>query len=93
MKNDQQAEGFFYQPNTIRWILRIFYSLCVLAILVDFIVHRHIVTAVEKLPAFYGIYGFIACVVLVLLSVQLRKVVMRDETFYDKVNQEEHKND
>lgn len=35
-----------------------------------------------ELPASYAIYGFIACVVLVLLGRALRRVVMRDERYY-----------
>jgi hypothetical protein len=82
-KDDKPVEGFFYQANTIRWILRIFYSICVLLVLADFVVHRHIVTAAEKIPAFYAFYGFVACVVLVLISTQIRKVLIREENYYD----------
>jgi hypothetical protein len=81
-KDDKPVEGFFYQPKTIQWILRIFYSICVLLVLADFVVHRHIITAAEKIPAFYALYGFVACVVLVLISTQMRKVLMRDENYY-----------
>lgn len=37
---------------------------------------------VLEFPASYAIYGFIACVVLVLLGRVLRRVVMRDERYY-----------
>lgn len=82
-KNNQKPEGFFYQPETIQWILRVFYALCVLVLVADFFVHRHIVTSIEKIPTFYGTYGFVACVILVLLSVQLRKWVIRGEDYYE----------
>ncbi len=98
MKKNQQAEGFFFQPTNIRWMLRIFYSLCTLIILADFMVHRHIVTSVEALPGFYGIYGFAACVTLVMVSVKIRQFVMRDKQYYDAVtaienNKDKEKND
>ena len=32
---------------------------------------------------FYGFYGFIGCVFLVLMAKELRKLVMRDEDYYD----------
>jgi hypothetical protein len=35
-----------------------------------------------EFPVSYAIYGFIACVVLVLLGRLLRRVVMRDERYY-----------
>ena len=31
----------------------------------------------------YGIFGFVACVALVLIAKQLRKVLMRREDYYD----------
>jgi len=33
---------------------------------------------------FYGFYGLVACVVLVLLATQLRKILMRKESYYDR---------
>jgi hypothetical protein len=33
---------------------------------------------------FYGFYGLVACVVLVLLATELRKFLMREETYYDR---------
>jgi hypothetical protein len=75
-------EGFFYQPKTIKWILRVFYGLCVILVALDFIIHRHIATPIEKIPTFYGLFGFISCVILVLIANQIRKWVMRDEHYY-----------
>lgn len=80
----KQPEGFFYQPNTIRWILRVFYALSALLFVVDFFVHRHIEAAIEKVPAFYAIYGFVACVILVIIAAQMRKALMRDENYYTR---------
>jgi multicomponent Na+:H+ antiporter subunit D len=37
----------------------------------------------EYWPGFYSIFGFVACVFLVLAATQLRKVLMRDEDYYD----------
>jgi len=78
------AEGFFYQPKTIQWILRIFYALCVLSVIADFVVHRHIIIDVERVPAFYAVYGFISCVILVVIAAKIRQWVIRDESYYDE---------
>jgi len=40
----------------------------------------------EQWPGFYCIYGLVACVVLVLIAKQLRKVLMRDERYYEDRN-------
>lgn len=75
---------FFDRPQTIKWILRIFYSICIILVLADFIIHRHIETTVEKIPAFYALYGFVACVILVLIANQMRRWLMRGEDYYDE---------
>lgn len=82
--NTHTPDGFFYRPVVIRWILRIFYVLCAVVVILDLVVHRHIETPIEKIPAFYPIYGFIACVVLVLLATQMRKLLMRSHDYYSQ---------
>lgn len=65
----------------IRWLL---YGACAGLVVVDFIVHRHISTAVERAPAFYALYGFVALVGVVLAAKGLRRLVKRDEEYYDR---------
>ena len=38
----------------------------------------------QSIPIFYCLYGFAACVILVLLATQLRKILMRPEDYYDR---------
>ena len=78
-------DGFFDRPQVIKWMLRIFYSVCIALVVVDFIIHRHISTDVERIPAFYAIYGFAVCAILVLTARQLRKLLIREEHFYGDV--------
>ena len=73
---------FFDDPNNVKWILRVFYALCVLLVLADFVVHRHVYMSWEALPTFYALYGFVACVVLVVIAKEMRKVLMRKEDYY-----------
>jgi len=37
----------------------------------------------ERWPGFYALYGFVGCVSLLLGAKELRKVLMRDEDYYD----------
>jgi hypothetical protein len=76
---------FFDNPKVIKWMLRIFYGVCVFLVALDFIIHRHISADVERIPAFYAIYGFIVCTVLVLIAGQLRKLLIREEHYYSHV--------
>ncbi|MDH5191154.1 MAG: hypothetical protein OEW89_07880 [Gammaproteobacteria bacterium] len=79
-----EKKYFFDKPENIKWIIRVFYSICLLLVIADFILHRHTTMAWEEMPAFYAIYGFAAYVLLVVLSNILRKLVMRKENYYDE---------
>ena len=59
------------------------YIICILLVLLDFILHRHVMHEWEQLAGFYAIFGFVACVMLVLGAKQLRNIVMRKEDYYD----------
>lgn len=65
----------------IRWVL---YGVCVGLVIADLIVHRHISTPAERLPAFYALYGFVALVGVVVAAKGLRLLIKRDEGYYDR---------
>ena len=83
MTQKTEKKYLFDDPKNVDRLLRGFYAVCVLLFLVDFAVHRHIEMSWENIPAFYAGYGFVACVVLVLVAKLMRKVVMRKEDYYD----------
>ena len=66
-------------PGVARFV-GVFFTISAILFVADFFVEREIHQPAEQLPGFYAIYGFVGCVVLVLVAGQLRKVVMRDET-------------
>ena len=65
-------------------VFRLIIAVCLALALGDFFYEKHGHYAAEEFFAAYGIYGFVACVSLVLAAVQLRKLVMRDEDYYDR---------
>jgi hypothetical protein len=77
--------GFFDKPKNIQIILRVFYGICALLVALDFFLHRHTYHPLEELFAFYPIYGFVGCVVLVLIAKWMRTFLMRDEDYYDRL--------
>jgi len=91
MQNNDNYTDFFDRPKTIKWILNIFYFLCVALMIADFFVHRHTMTSIEKFKTFYALYGFIACVILVLIATQMRKWLMRSEEYYEPLDPETDK--
>ena len=84
MAEQHNSKGFFEKPENIRKMLKVFYVICGLLVIADFIVHRHIYHDWEKIPAFYALYGFVGCVVLVIIAKEMRKILMRGEDYYDE---------
>ena len=84
MPDQNQKVYLFDKPKNVSRLLNGFYVICVLLVIADFIVHRHIGFGWEEIPAFYAIYGFAACVVLVVIAKKMRKIVMRKENYYDE---------
>ena len=67
---------------------RIFWALVVLCgglFLADFTYHKHGHFAVENVPGFYGIYGFVMFTLLILVAKTLRIFIKRPEDYYGKV--------
>ena len=81
---DDKKKYIFDNPKNVQTLLYGFYICCVLLIGIDFFFHRHITHPWEKMFGFYGLYGFIACTVLVIIAKQIRKIIMRDESYYDR---------
>jgi hypothetical protein len=69
--------------TNIKWLLRAFYVICAGLLLLDSIHHRHVYHDWERLWGFYGVYGFVACTLLVLIAKQMRKLLMRRKDYYD----------
>jgi hypothetical protein len=80
----QEERHIFDKPENIRRLLRFFFLVCGLLLSLDFFYHRHVTHAWESLWGFYGIFGFVACVALVLIAKQLRRILMRSEDYYER---------
>ena len=76
--------GYFDKTENVQRVLRVFYILCFFLLLADVFIHRHVIHSWENLFGFYSVFGFVACVVLVLVAKQMRKLVMRNEDYYDE---------
>jgi len=71
-------------PANVDRLVRGFYAVCTLLLLIDFIVPKHGTFAIEHAFGFYAFFGFVACVTLVLVAKQLRRILMRPENYYDR---------
>ncbi|ADE38702.1 hypothetical protein [Candidatus Puniceispirillum marinum] len=57
--------------------------IAVILIALEFVVHRHGETLIEDSFMFPAIYGFIAFIFIVEVGKILRRLIMRDESYYD----------
>ncbi len=76
-------------PRNVKKMLKVFWALCAVLVLVDLLdplglYDRHAHFPLEGIPGFYAFYGFVACTCLVFMAKVLRKVVMREEDYYDR---------
>jgi hypothetical protein len=74
----------FDNPRNVKILLRSFFISLLILLIVEFFVHKHPHFAWEEWPEFYAVFGFVACVVLVIAAKYiLRPLVMRREDYYD----------
>ena len=84
MTEKTEKKHIFDNPKNVQRLLTGFYVICGLLVVADFIIHRHVTMVWELMPGFYAIYGFVACVLLVILAKMMRKGLMREENYYDE---------
>lgn len=90
MEKKSDPKGWFDRKENVRKVILGLFIVCGVFVIIDLVFwftdfDKHPYLKWETWPGFYAVYGFVACVVLVLVSRYiLRPVVMRDEDFYEK---------
>ncbi len=75
---------FFEKPNSLKITLIVLFSFLAIVTVLDLVIKRSAEYGFEKFPSFFSVYGFVACVVLVLVAkFVLRPIVKRKEDYYD----------
>ena len=82
------GKGWIEQPRNVDRIVHSLYTICAVVLLLDFIVPRHEHLHFAQWWGFYGWYGLISCVGLVIVAKGMRRVVMRPENYYAKTPSE-----
>jgi hypothetical protein len=81
---DNEKKYIFDNPDNVKRVLYILAACCVLLFALDFVIHRHVMHSWENLWGFYPVYGFVGCVILVLVAKWMRTFLMRAEDYYDE---------
>ena len=86
---NERKEYFLDDKDNVSRLWRLFVICCVATAALDVFGllglgwHRHVSLFVEGLPGFYPVWGFIAIALLIALAKRLRRIVMRQEDYYD----------
>ena len=81
---DDNKVGWADNPVIQKRIRYSLYVICGLLVIVDLLVNRHTYLPVEDIPAFFAFYGFASLVGLVVVAKALRKLVARNEDYYEE---------
>lgn len=72
------------EPRNVKKVYWSVFVICGLLFVADGFYHKHPHFEAEHWFGFYGIFGFVACVGLVLAAKVLRIILKRPEDYYDK---------
>jgi len=75
---------WFDHPQNIKRLKVGFYIVLGLLVVPDFFMHKHtLFSAVEAWPGFYAVFGFVACVIIILVSKLFGFALKVREDYYD----------
>ena len=89
MDEQKEIQSWIERPGSTGRLFGLLIVGCVVLLLADvgdmvgILYHKHVHYAVEKIPGFYAIFGFIAYSLIVGAGWIWRSVVMRREDYYD----------
>jgi len=85
MDNNRDEKAYWLDDSrNVRKIVWALVIVCAGLFIADGFYYKHPYFAAEEVFGFYAIYGFVMCVGLVLAARLLRKILMRDEDYYDR---------
>lgn len=70
------------EPRNVRRLWRGYLALLVLTVLAELVVTLHPHFAVESLPGFNAVYGFLACAAIILVAKVIGAMLKRPDAYY-----------
>ena len=67
-------------------IKRIAYAVLILIFVIDFFIPRHEIHFFgDRIPGFWSLFGFVACILIILISKWIGRLgIMQDENYYNE---------
>ena len=81
--SQDQRTYWLDQPRNVNKIVHSLYAICAALFLADLFYHKHGHFEFERWLGFFGWFGFVSCVGLVLMAKFLRVLLKREEDYYD----------
>jgi len=82
--NERQPDHWLVRPATIRWIWRVSIAVLALAVLLQLVIKVKGYFGVDGWLGFGAAFGFLSCLVMVLVAKVLGFVLKRDEDYYER---------
>ncbi len=81
-----KLENIFENEQRMRTLKWVFYAAMAFFIVLDFIIPRHhLEFPWDRVPGFSSVFGFISCVLIIIVSKALGKLwLQKKEDYYDK---------
>ena len=84
MIKPEMNDHWLVRPTTIRWIWRVSIVVLALTVLAQLVFPVKGYFAVDGWLGFGAVYGFLACVVMVIVAKGLGLFLKRDQHYYDE---------
>ena len=76
------------RPRTIRCLWWFFAMVLAATVLAELLVAHEADFSVERLTGFYALFGFVACVAMILFAKAIGSVLKRPDTYYAEKHDE-----
>lgn len=81
---EKEKKYFFDKFENIIKVLRIFWVVLFVLLIIDLFIHKHPLFPWEEWPEFYAVFGFVAYSFIVVAAKHiLRPILKRKEDYYD----------
>ena len=82
--SEAERKYWLDERQNVNKIVYTLYAVCALLLGAELLYDKQVHFPFENLIGFFGLFGFIACVGLVLAAKQMRKLLRREEDYYER---------
>ncbi len=88
MTDPKQDDAWLVRPSSIRLLWRIFWGVLALTVAAQFLIKVKGYFVIDGWVGFGAVFGFVACVLMVLFAKVLGLVLKRDDAYYKADDQD-----